>query len=104
MSHQQVTLIATIRAKPGQEHRLGELLLPMAEPSRAEAGCLNYDVHQSTRDPAEWVIYENWRSRADLEAHFQLPHFLKLAAELPAVLGGEVDMHYLTMKSAYRPR
>jgi quinol monooxygenase YgiN len=104
MSHQQVTLIATLRAKPGFERRLGELLLPMVEPSRAEPGCLNYDVHQSDRDPAVWVIYENWRSRADLDAHFQLPHFLKLAAELPAVLAGEVDMHYLTMKSPYRQR
>ncbi|MBX9822292.1 MULTISPECIES: antibiotic biosynthesis monooxygenase [Nitrobacteraceae] len=41
-------------------------------PSRAEQGCINYDLHRSTEDPELWCVYENWRSADDLAAHFEL--------------------------------
>jgi quinol monooxygenase YgiN len=54
-------------------------------PTRGEAGCINYDLHQSHIDPALFVFYENWKSEADLEAHARSAHiqsFRKLANEI----------------------
>jgi quinol monooxygenase YgiN len=80
-----LTVIAHIRAKPGQESRLRQVLQSLLSSTRAEAGCINYDLHQSQTDPALFVFYENWASEAHLEAHAKSPHiqsFRKLANEL----------------------
>jgi quinol monooxygenase YgiN len=72
-----LTVIAHVRAKPGQESRVRQLLEGLLAPTRAEAGCINYDLHQSQTDPALFVKhtwmrmpdprtfnpFENWRTR-----------------------------------------
>ena len=73
-----LTLVVFSRAKPGKEEELGERLLALVEPSRAEEGCISYDMHQSKDDPAVWMAYENWRSEDDLALHFEQP-YLKLS-------------------------
>ena len=82
-----VTVIAHIRAKPGQESRVRQVLEKLLVPTRAEADCINYDLHQSQTDPILFVFYENWKSEADLEAHARSVHiqsFRKLADEILA--------------------
>jgi quinol monooxygenase YgiN len=82
-----LTLIAHVRPKPGQESRVRQVLEGLVAPTRAEAGCINYDLHQSQTDPALFVFYENWKSEADLEAHARSTHiqsFRKLANEILA--------------------
>jgi quinol monooxygenase YgiN len=71
---EQVTVIATIVAKPGQEARVEQELRALLAPTRAEKGCLNYDMHRSTTDPARFMFHENWTSEAHLDAHLQTPH------------------------------
>jgi quinol monooxygenase YgiN len=80
-----LTIFARFRAKAGQESRLRQELLGLITPTRAEAGCINYDLHQSQSDPALFVFYEDWTSQAALDAHFQTPYlkgFLKLVPDL----------------------
>ena len=82
--HESLTVIAHIRAKPGQESRVREILQGLLSPTRAEAGCINYDLHQSQTDPALFVFYENWESEAHLDAHARSAHiqsFRKLTDE-----------------------
>ena len=79
-----LTVIAHVRAKPGEESRVRRILEGLLAPTRAEAGCINYDLHQSQTDPALFVFYENWESEGHLEAHARSPHiqsFRKLADE-----------------------
>jgi quinol monooxygenase YgiN len=45
----------------------------LVAPTRAESGCINYDLHRSNDDPSVWMLYENWRSPDDLEQHFKRP-------------------------------
>ena len=82
---QPLTIIARFRAKAGQEARLLQELKRLPVPTRAEVGCIDYDLHQSQSDPALFVFYENWASQAALDAHFETPllqAFLKLVPEL----------------------
>lgn len=69
-----VTVIATFQAQPGKEKELRTALLGLLEPTRKEAGCLNYDLHESLENPARFVFHENWTSKAHLDAHLQSPH------------------------------
>ena len=89
---QPLTVIARMRAKAGQEARLKQELLGLLAPSRAEAGCLLYDLHQSQTDPALFVFYETWKSQADLDAHFVTPHIKAIAKLLPEMLESAMDL------------
>lgn len=89
---EQVTVIARARAKTGMEKLLREALQRALAPTRAEAGCLNYDLHESVADPRDFVFYENWVSQADLDAHLKSPHIKTLFEALPSLTEGHAEV------------
>jgi quinol monooxygenase YgiN len=89
---EQVTVIARARAKPGCESRLQAELQRVQAPTRAEAGCINYDLHQSAADPRDFLFYENWQSAGHLDAHLKSPHIQELFALLPELLEGNAEI------------
>lgn len=88
----QLTVIASIRAKAGHSRVLGNRLLQMVEATRKEPGCLEYAIHVSKQDPELWCFYENWRSKADLQVHFETPGFKAMVADVAAWQEGEWDI------------
>ena len=48
-----------------------EKLVPI---TRAEAGCLQYDLHQDNDNQAHFLFYENWEARDLWQAHMNAPH------------------------------
>jgi quinol monooxygenase YgiN len=74
MSDSLLTIIAHIKAKPGLEARMQQDLLSLLAPTRAESGCITFDLLQDTNDPTVFVLYENWKDQATLDAHFQQPY------------------------------
>ena len=73
MSTKPLTVIAKVKARPGKEAEVLKLLLTLVEPSRKDAGCLNYDLHRSTEDPALFAFHENWVNREHLYRHLAKP-------------------------------
>lgn len=90
------TNLAQMRAKSGRSADLGAALESLVEPSRAEPGCIIYQVHRSIEDPDHWMVYEVWSSAADLEKHFTLPHMQAFVARLPELVEGDLDLRSFT--------
>lgn len=67
-------VVAVITAKPGSEKQVEEALNALIEPTRAEPGCVSYNLFVSAADPATFITVETWRSQADLDAHLQSAH------------------------------
>jgi quinol monooxygenase YgiN len=84
-----LTVVATMRAKPGKEQELREMLSAIVEPTLVEDGCHTYALHQGVADPSVFVFYENWTSRDHLNAHLGSPHLTSGLAGLGEVLDGE---------------
>ena len=82
----QITIIARLKAKPGFEKRLEELAKSLIEPTRTEAGCIDYVLHRDLEDSTVYYFYENWRSQEDLDRHFQTPHFKRSFETAPEIL------------------
>jgi hypothetical protein len=59
-----LTVIAKLKAKDVSEEQLYEELRNLVGPTRAEEGCINYDLHRSVEDPGTFMFYENWESRS----------------------------------------
>jgi quinol monooxygenase YgiN len=64
-----LTVVANFQAKPGKEAELKQILIGLIAPTRKEAGCISYDLHQSPEDPAKFLFYETWASKAQLDVH-----------------------------------
>lgn len=69
-----ITAITFIHGLPGREADLRAHLVSLAAPTRAEAGCVNYDLYQSEEARHEFMRHEVWASAAALEAHKKAPH------------------------------
>ncbi|GGH17822.1 Quinol monooxygenase YgiN [Cribrihabitans marinus] len=54
----------------------------MMEETRREDGCLTYEFAQVIGTETRFRIYEEWRDRAALEAHFATPHMATFRAAL----------------------
>ncbi|MGH6925903.1 MAG: putative quinol monooxygenase [Propylenella sp.] len=66
-----------------------DALLPVARATVAatlkELGCLVYSYAFDVEDRGLWRIYEEWESRAQLDAHFKQPHMRPWRAKLVEV-------------------
>ena len=82
----QITTIARLKAKPGAEERLEEVLKSLIEPTRAESGCIDYTMHRDLEEPGVYYFYDNWRSQEDLDAHFEMPYMKRIIEMAPDLL------------------
>ena len=86
MNADSITVTAQIKAKPGKESQVRQELLSLVAPSRKDAGCLNYDLHQALDNHALFLFHENWISEAHLEQHMQQPGVKAVLARLGPIV------------------
>lgn len=76
----------TIEIEPDARDTMFEILAPMIEATRAEAGCQAYVFSPDPDDPSLVHLFERWDDQASLDAHFASEHMATWqakAAELP---------------------
>lgn len=71
-----LTIIANITAKSDKIDLVKTELLKLIDITRAETGCLKYDLHQDNENPAHFTFYETWTSQATLQAHLNNKHLI----------------------------
>ncbi|RFA09434.1 antibiotic biosynthesis monooxygenase [Subtercola boreus] len=69
-----LNVVAILKAKPGSEQIVGDALRALVEPTRAEEGCLSYELFVSAANPSTFITIEKWRSGDDLDGHMKTPH------------------------------
>jgi quinol monooxygenase YgiN len=86
MNSKSLTVVALAKAKPGKDGEVRAELLSLVEPSRKDAGCLNYDLHQGIENPALFMFHENWTSKAHLDQHLAKPDLQAVLARVSQML------------------
>ena len=84
MSNQKLTIVARILAKEEFRDDVKAELLKLIDVTRAEEGCINYDLHQDNENPNQFLFFENWENRDLWQVHMNNPH---LAEYLKATEG-----------------
>ncbi len=79
-----ITKRVTFIAKEGSEAKMKELLSAMVIPSKAEAGCIFYEIFQYKNNLRKFMAYESWENEAALNGH-------------------KTSAHYAIYKSSYEP-
>ncbi|WP_430933781.1 putative quinol monooxygenase [Saccharicrinis sp. 156] len=72
----KLTIVARILAKPEKQELVKHELLKLIDITRAEEGCINYDLHQDNENKNLFLFFENWENRDSLEKHASNTHFV----------------------------
>lgn len=69
-----LTAVTFINGIEGKEEELKQELLALTGPTRAEPGCIAYDLYQSPTKKNQFMRFEVWRNPEALEEHKRTPH------------------------------
>jgi quinol monooxygenase YgiN len=70
----KLTIVAYIKSNADKIDLVKAELLKLIDITRAEEGCINYDLLQDNQNPAHFLFYENWGSRELWQAHMGSQH------------------------------
>jgi len=99
MADEKITVVARIKAKPGKEQIVKDTLMALVAPTRSEAGCINYDLHQAADDKGLFLFYENWISKKDLDEHLATPYLKDFLGKAGDILAEPVEITLWKMSS-----
>jgi len=70
-----ITKSVTFIAKEGSEAKMKELLSAMVAPSKAEEGCLFYEIFQYENERRRFMAVETWEDETALDGHKASAHY-----------------------------
>ncbi|RDK07941.1 putative quinol monooxygenase [Cupriavidus lacunae] len=80
-------IIAKIKVKEGREAEFETLAASLVVESRAEAGCLSYDLWRS-EEACEYVFVERYADEAAAQAHVKSDHYRRIGRQMGALMDG----------------
>ena len=89
---QPIHLIARHFARPETVDEVRRILLGLIESSRAEPGCLKYELLQNADDPADFTFVETFANDDALKAHASAAYIAGLAPRLEDLLAQPSDV------------
>ena len=92
MTNQTIRIVAHIIALPNKVEELKAVLLELIEPTRQEAGVIEYKLLQNQDEPTDFTFIEEWTSNEVLNTHLDSPHFQAAAAKLESLVTTAPDI------------
>jgi quinol monooxygenase YgiN len=88
-------VIARVHGVAARRPELAAAAEALAEAARAEQGCLHFDVLVQPGDGTEFVLIGEWRSEADMRAHFGSAAYGSYSSAVTDLLTrpSDVDIH-----------
>jgi len=90
-------VVAHLTSKPETIDETRAALEAFVEPTRAEAGCIFYELMQNNDDPADFTFVEEWESDETLDAHLESPHISAFKERAGDLLAAEPDVRRYTL-------
>lgn len=83
---QPFTWIVSLQVKDGRQGKLEAAFAKAAKETHKEKGSLAYDLNHDVKEPRRYLIYERWKSLADMEAHLKSPYITAMQDEFKELL------------------
>jgi quinol monooxygenase YgiN len=87
-----VHVMASIEVKPEHAAAVRDQLVELAARTRAEAGCVGYELYQRSDKPHLFRTVEAWRAQADADAHMKTAHVAAAIAGAGPLLAAPLDI------------
>lgn len=91
----EIKLVATLVSKDGAGEAVREILTGLTAKSRAESGCVAYELYESAAVPGTFVTIEVWSGQDALDQHMRGLNLKFAASALREHLEGGPALHPL---------
>ena len=88
----EVRIVAEFRALPGKADALRAVLASLIAPTRAEVGCLQYDLHVDLADADHLFFIERFVSVAAIDVHNAMPYLKALGDQIKDLIAEPVKV------------
>lgn len=85
--------------QPNKTEALLAVVDSLLEPSRSEEGCISYHFYEDRNTPGDFLFFEEWRSREDIDLHFTKAYFLAAMELFPDLIIGSADIKIYQVES-----
>src|SRR5215207_3098318 len=90
-------VVAHLRAKPDKVNETKTALSELIGRTRAETGCIVYELMQNNDDPTDFTFVEEWSGDDSLDAHLLTEHIQKLVVRAEDLLAAPPDVRRYTL-------
>lgn len=96
---EKIRVIAKFSPVADKVDEVKAILTEFVDPTRAEKGCIVYDLLQDPANPADLTFYEEWESLDDLAEHSKSEHLAIGHKKLEGLLEKPADVRkYILVK------
>ena len=88
-----LSLVVRFQVREGDQAAVEAAFAAARGPTGQERGVMSYDLNREAADDTRFLVYERWRSLADLEAHLRTEYIAKLRKELSRLIIGAPEFH-----------
>ena len=88
-------VIAEITTSPDKANQLRALLVPYADKSATEPGCVKYVLMEVIAEPGRFLTYERWTNKAALDAHMTTPDIKEVVPKIQPLLTKPISQLFL---------
>jgi quinol monooxygenase YgiN len=88
-----IRIMARLAAHAACEEKLQAVLVELALASRAEAGCLGYELFHNQDAACEFVTVERWSDQAAADGHLATAHVARAIEQAGALLAQPPLIH-----------
>lgn len=92
-------VVAEIVSKKDKADELRALLVPFAEASAKEPGCLTYTLMEVIDEPGRFLTFERWTDKSALDGHMVTPEIKAIVPKLEPVLAKPFTQIFLAART-----
>jgi quinol monooxygenase YgiN len=89
------TIIVAVQVKDGSGKTFEDAFVKALPLTRKEKGSIGYDLNRDARDSKRYLVYERWKSLADLENHIKTDYIKALLKVFGDVSEGTPELQVL---------
>lgn len=97
MPTKTIRVVAHLTAREDRIEDACEALMELLGPTRAEQGCIFYDLAQNNDDPTDFTFVEEWETDEMLDAHLESEHIRKLQSRADDLFAAPPDIRRYTL-------
>lgn len=95
-----IVCLATFSAKPGCTEKLKSSLSELLVPTRAEEGCLSYELYQEIDDENTFTMIEVFKNQEAFDFHGSQPYLLNFKGIAGQVVSAVTVKRYKRVQEA----
>lgn len=95
-----LAILAQFQVRDGTQALVEDAFAHASVSTANESGVIAYELHRERQAPTRFVVYEQWRSLADLEAHLRTPYIRALRRIIDGAMVGTPEFRVLMPRTA----